>query len=64
LKKKHCERKEEHRRTCLGHGLKGDRLRFCIQDLCGGMRRSELKRIVVRNIKEKKEKLKELELLK
>jgi len=28
------------------------------------MRRSELKRIVVRNIKEKKEKLKELELLK
>jgi len=65
FEKKHCERKEEHRRTCLGHGLKGDRLRFCIQDLCGGMRRSELKRIVVRNIKEKKkEKLKELELLK
>jgi len=51
IEKMHCPRKAEHRAACLRHGLKGKKLRFCIEDLCNKLPKSILKRILRRNRK-------------
>jgi len=60
LKVEHRECKHRHRHveTCKKRGLKGRRLEFCVVDLCSGLDKRIVKRILRRNRHEKKKVIK------